>query len=87
MKEEKGEKERGDNKSNNKFFRTDTEWNTTLYLDVALDGVSQDGHNLTFVEGDNLTFTCYGNKMLTSQDLRWKLDGERLTGGRREGNI
>ncbi|XP_027210906.2 vascular endothelial growth factor receptor 1 isoform X2 [Penaeus vannamei] len=66
---------------------TDTEWNTTLYLDVALDGVSQDGHNLTFVEGDNLTFTCYGNKMLTSQDLRWKLDGERLTVAQNETDL
>ncbi|XP_063602901.1 vascular endothelial growth factor receptor 1-like [Penaeus indicus] len=61
-----------------KLLVTDTEWNVTLHLESIVNRVSQDGHNLTFVEGDNLTFTCYGNKMLTSKDLRWKLDGERL---------
>ncbi|XP_047488775.1 vascular endothelial growth factor receptor 1-like [Penaeus chinensis] len=61
-----------------KLLVTDTAWNVTLHLESVVDGVAQDGHNLTFVEGDSLTFTCYGNKMLTSKDLRWKLDGEGL---------
>ncbi|XP_042865151.1 vascular endothelial growth factor receptor 1-like [Penaeus japonicus] len=60
------------------FYVTDAEGSEPLYLNTAADLVLENGHNLTFVEGEGVDFTCYGNKMLTSRRLRWKLGGEAL---------
>ncbi|XP_042875758.1 vascular endothelial growth factor receptor 1-like [Penaeus japonicus] len=76
------ENDQGRSESNSfSFYVTDAKENETLSLEAMVNGVPRPGQDLSILEGDNVTFTCYGNKMLTSKNLEWRANGNQLSEG------
>ncbi|XP_047488774.1 vascular endothelial growth factor receptor 1-like, partial [Penaeus chinensis] len=60
------------------FYVTEAPENETLSVEARVNGVPKSRQELAILEGDNVTLTCYGNKMLTSEKLHWLVNGKPL---------
>ncbi|XP_069946916.1 vascular endothelial growth factor receptor kdr-like isoform X4 [Cherax quadricarinatus] len=61
------------------FIVTDADDVTSkVSLETIINDEKQLALNIVVLEGDNLTFRCLGNKVLTNNNLKWKLNGQPL---------
>ncbi|XP_037805072.1 vascular endothelial growth factor receptor 3-like, partial [Penaeus monodon] len=60
------------------FYVTEAPENETLSVEARVNGDPKSDQGLAILEGDNVTLTCYGNKMLTSEKLHWLVNGKPL---------
>lgn len=59
--------------------KTDSD-NTTAYvsMEAVVNGEKHVSSNVMVLEGDDLIFSCFGNKMGTENDLKWMLNENPL---------